>query len=118
MLFNLQKANNIMNFDILLDLKDSLFFNYIVSILHLLFWRKGNKSNFVSLLNPIKLDNVLFQLLVFCLSLGSQFLLSLYFRYDWYQTESQVIVTIMIKNAQKDDISVQFSEKEVIYIGY
>ncbi|KFP22479.1 Suppressor of G2 allele of SKP1, partial [Egretta garzetta] len=34
-------------------------------------------------------------------------------RYDWYQTESQVIVTIMIKNAQKDDVSVQFSEKEM-----
>ncbi|NWI59746.1 SGT1 protein, partial [Calyptomena viridis] len=35
-------------------------------------------------------------------------------KYDWYQTESQVIVTIMVKNAQKDDVSVQFSEKEVI----
>ncbi|NXF85495.1 SGT1 protein, partial [Eubucco bourcierii] len=35
------------------------------------------------------------------------------FRYDWYQTESQVIVTIMIKNAQKDDVSVQFSEREM-----
>ncbi|KAM6094220.1 protein SGT1 homolog isoform 2-T2 [Chlamydotis macqueenii] len=34
-------------------------------------------------------------------------------KYDWYQTESQVIVTIMIKNVQKDDVSVQFSEKEV-----
>ncbi|NXU88720.1 SGT1 protein, partial [Xiphorhynchus elegans] len=34
-------------------------------------------------------------------------------RYDWYQTESQVIVTIMVKNAQKDDVSVQFSEKEM-----
>ncbi|XP_037750814.1 protein SGT1 homolog isoform X2 [Chelonia mydas] len=34
-------------------------------------------------------------------------------KYDWYQTESQVIVTLMIKNAQKDDISVQFSEKEL-----
>ncbi|NXL92433.1 SGT1 protein, partial [Alectura lathami] len=33
--------------------------------------------------------------------------------YDWYQTESQVIVTIMIKNAQKDGVSVQFSEKEM-----
>ncbi|KFQ77185.1 Suppressor of G2 allele of SKP1, partial [Phoenicopterus ruber ruber] len=33
--------------------------------------------------------------------------------YDWYQTESQVIVTIMIKNVQKDDVSVQFSEKEM-----
>ncbi|KAJ7427279.1 Protein SGT1 like protein [Willisornis vidua] len=34
-------------------------------------------------------------------------------KYDWYQTESQVIVTIMVKNAQKDDVSVQFSGKEV-----
>ncbi|NWR73745.1 SGT1 protein, partial [Centropus unirufus] len=34
-------------------------------------------------------------------------------RYDWYQTESHVIVTIMIKNAQKDDVNVQFSEKEM-----
>nr|XP_009919618.1 PREDICTED: suppressor of G2 allele of SKP1 homolog isoform X3 [Haliaeetus albicilla] len=34
-------------------------------------------------------------------------------KYDWYQTESQVIVTIMIKNAQKDDVSVQFLEKEM-----
>ncbi|NWR90747.1 SGT1 protein, partial [Furnarius figulus] len=33
--------------------------------------------------------------------------------YDWYQTESQVIVTVMVKNAQKDDVSVQFSEKEM-----
>ncbi|KAF1477894.1 hypothetical protein FQV18_0000458, partial [Eudyptula minor novaehollandiae] len=40
-------------------------------------------------------------------------LLLFFFRYDWYQTESQVIVTIMIKNAQKDDVSVQFSEKEM-----
>ncbi|NXA54595.1 SGT1 protein, partial [Nothocercus julius] len=39
------------------------------------------------------------------------FFLSL--RYDWYQTESQVIVTIMIKNAQKDAVHVQFSEKEM-----
>uniref|UniRef100_A0A8C4XN31 SGT1 homolog, MIS12 kinetochore complex assembly cochaperone n=1 Tax=Falco tinnunculus TaxID=100819 RepID=A0A8C4XN31_FALTI len=34
-------------------------------------------------------------------------------KYDWYQTESQVIVTIMIKNAQKDNVSVQFLEKEM-----
>ncbi|NXE87815.1 SGT1 protein, partial [Menura novaehollandiae] len=33
--------------------------------------------------------------------------------YDWYQTESQVIVTIMIKNAQKDDVSVKFLEKKM-----
>lgn len=39
-------------------------------------------------------------------------------RYDWYQTESQVIVTIMIKNAQKDDVSVQFLERKVICVCY
>ncbi|RMC07084.1 hypothetical protein DUI87_16540 [Hirundo rustica rustica] len=33
--------------------------------------------------------------------------------YDWYQTESQVIVTIMIKNTQKDDVSVQFLERKM-----
>lgn len=42
----------------------------------------------------------------------------LFKRYDWYQTESQVIVTIMIKNAQKDDVSVQFLERKVISVGY
>ncbi|NWR15968.1 SGT1 protein, partial [Emberiza fucata] len=36
-----------------------------------------------------------------------------YALYDWYQTESQVIVTIMIKNAQKDDVSVQFLERKM-----
>ncbi|NXV63538.1 SGT1 protein, partial [Molothrus ater] len=42
-----------------------------------------------------------------CLMLGSCVM------YDWYQTESQVIVTIMIKNAQKDDVSVQFLERKM-----
>lgn len=34
-------------------------------------------------------------------------------KYDWYQTESQVIVTLMIKNVQKNDVNVEFSEKEL-----
>ncbi|XP_053253541.1 protein SGT1 homolog [Podarcis raffonei] len=34
-------------------------------------------------------------------------------KHDWYQTESHVIVTIMIKNAKKDDVNIQFSEKEL-----
>ncbi|XP_036312390.1 protein SGT1 homolog [Pipistrellus kuhlii] len=34
-------------------------------------------------------------------------------KYDWYQTESQVIITLMIKNVQKNDIKVEFSEKEL-----
>uniref|UniRef100_A0A452EVY8 SGT1 homolog, MIS12 kinetochore complex assembly cochaperone n=1 Tax=Capra hircus TaxID=9925 RepID=A0A452EVY8_CAPHI len=34
-------------------------------------------------------------------------------RYDWYQTESQVIITLMIKNVQKNDVKVEFSEKEL-----
>uniref|UniRef100_A0A8V0XC89 SGT1 homolog, MIS12 kinetochore complex assembly cochaperone n=1 Tax=Gallus gallus TaxID=9031 RepID=A0A8V0XC89_CHICK len=39
--------------------------------------------------------------------------LSAKIKYDWYQTESHVIVTVMIKNAQKDGVRVQFSEKEM-----
>lgn len=46
------------------------------------------------------------------------FFLLFFLRYDWYQTESHVIVTVMIKNAQKDGVRVQFSEKEVIYVDY
>uniref|UniRef100_A0A673SX27 Protein SGT1 homolog n=1 Tax=Suricata suricatta TaxID=37032 RepID=A0A673SX27_SURSU len=34
-------------------------------------------------------------------------------KYDWYQTESQVIITLMIKNVQKNNINVEFSEKEL-----
>ncbi|MBZ3884093.1 Protein SGT1-like protein, partial [Sciurus carolinensis] len=37
----------------------------------------------------------------------------LFNRYDWYQTESQVIITLMIKNVQKNDVNVEFSEKEI-----
>ncbi|KAG7261239.1 hypothetical protein CRUP_017244 [Coryphaenoides rupestris] len=32
--------------------------------------------------------------------------------YDWYQTESQVIVTIMAKNVPKDGVNVNFAESE------
>uniref|UniRef100_A0A8C4IGH7 SGT1 homolog, MIS12 kinetochore complex assembly cochaperone n=1 Tax=Dicentrarchus labrax TaxID=13489 RepID=A0A8C4IGH7_DICLA len=34
-------------------------------------------------------------------------------RYDWYQTESQVIVTVMAKNVPKDGVCVNFMEKEL-----
>lgn len=34
-------------------------------------------------------------------------------KHDWYQTESQVIVTIMVKNALKDGVFVSFAEKEL-----
>ncbi|XP_023603864.1 protein SGT1 homolog isoform X4 [Myotis lucifugus] len=34
-------------------------------------------------------------------------------KYDWYQTESQVIITLMIKNVQKNDVNVEFSEKKI-----
>ncbi|XP_076018404.1 protein SGT1 homolog isoform X2 [Genypterus blacodes] len=34
-------------------------------------------------------------------------------KHDWYQTESQVIITIMAKNVPKDSVCVNFSEKEL-----
>ncbi|XP_069746743.1 protein SGT1 homolog [Narcine bancroftii] len=34
-------------------------------------------------------------------------------KHDWYQTESHVTITIMIKNANKDDVKVEFAEKNV-----
>eukprot|EP01097_Dermamoeba_algensis_P010013 TRINITY_DN721_c0_g1_i2.p1 TRINITY_DN721_c0_g1~~TRINITY_DN721_c0_g1_i2.p1 ORF type:complete len:282 (-),score=65.97 TRINITY_DN721_c0_g1_i2:273-1118(-) len=34
-------------------------------------------------------------------------------RHEWYQTASDVIVTVFIKNAKKDDVKVRFAEKEL-----
>ncbi|XP_048453798.1 protein SGT1 homolog [Rhincodon typus] len=34
-------------------------------------------------------------------------------KHDWYQTDSHVIITIMIKNASKDAVNVEFSERSV-----
>ncbi|XP_032878192.1 protein SGT1 homolog isoform X1 [Amblyraja radiata] len=34
-------------------------------------------------------------------------------KHDWYQTDSHIIITIMIKNANKDDVKVEFAEKSV-----
>ncbi|XP_064413798.1 protein SGT1 homolog [Latimeria chalumnae] len=34
-------------------------------------------------------------------------------KHDWYQTESQVIVTLMIKNAEKNAVHIQFAEQEM-----
>ncbi|XP_041440283.1 protein SGT1 homolog [Xenopus laevis] len=38
---------------------------------------------------------------------------SLKYRHDWYQTESHIIITVMIKNVQKNNVHVQFSEREL-----
>ncbi|TRY95303.1 hypothetical protein DNTS_006750 [Danionella cerebrum] len=43
----------------------------------------------------------------------SQRAFELYHRHDWYQTESQISVTIMLKNAKKEDVKVSFEEKEL-----
>ncbi|XP_060625357.2 protein SGT1 homolog isoform X3 [Anolis sagrei] len=34
-------------------------------------------------------------------------------KYDWYQTESHVIVTVMIKNVKKDEVNIHFLEREL-----
>ncbi|XP_041698846.2 protein SGT1 homolog isoform X1 [Coregonus clupeaformis] len=34
-------------------------------------------------------------------------------KHDWYQTESQVIVTIMVKNAPKDGVNVNFNNRQL-----
>ncbi|GAA6090083.1 protein SGT1 homolog [Tachysurus ichikawai] len=34
-------------------------------------------------------------------------------KHDWYQTESQVTITLMVKNVKKEDVSVTFKEKEL-----
>ncbi|KAM6919078.1 protein SGT1 homolog [Xenentodon cancila] len=49
---------------------------------------------------------------VVALSINSA-LCKLYVRHDWYQTDSQVIVTVMAKNVPKDGVCVNFTEKEL-----
>lgn len=34
-------------------------------------------------------------------------------RYDWYQTETQVVITIMLKNVSEDDLDVNIQERNV-----
>jgi hypothetical protein len=71
----------------------------------------------------LKVELLLFIRLVFSLTQDLKKIKVLFFlffktRYDWYQTESQVIITLMIKNVQKNDINVEFSEKEVVFEPY
>ncbi|NXX46141.1 SGT1 protein, partial [Tricholaema leucomelas] len=112
--------------DAVADAKKSLELNPSNAVAHL---RKGlgeyHIKNYASALESFRagqrLDNVDDTFTIWIkrceetlINLSSFFFFSLFFfRYDWYQTESQVIVTIMIKNAQKDDVSVQFSEREM-----
>ncbi|KAG8452281.1 hypothetical protein GDO86_004186 [Hymenochirus boettgeri] len=35
------------------------------------------------------------------------------YRHDWYQTESHIIISVMIKNVQKNDVNIRFLEKEL-----
>ncbi|XP_022108076.1 protein SGT1 homolog [Acanthaster planci] len=34
-------------------------------------------------------------------------------KYDWYQTDSSVVITLMIKNAKKEDVQVDYTERAV-----
>ncbi|XP_028031689.1 protein SGT1 homolog isoform X2 [Bombyx mandarina] len=36
-------------------------------------------------------------------------------KHDWYQTESQVVVTILIKNALSDQVKVQYNERSLSF---
>ncbi|XP_051995340.1 protein SGT1 homolog [Xyrauchen texanus] len=38
---------------------------------------------------------------------------TMHVKHDWYQTESHVAVTIMVKNVKKEDLTVSFGEKEL-----
>jgi len=40
----------------------------------------------------------------------------LHFRHDWYQTESHVAVIIMVKDAKKEDVTVNFCDREVMFM--
>ena len=37
-------------------------------------------------------------------------------KHDWYQTESQIIITILAKNVKQDQLKVEFGEETVSII--
>lgn len=47
----------------------------------------------------------------------SKFIISsneqVFFRYDWYQTDSEVVLTILLKDTKQEDIKVNFCEDSV-----
>ena len=47
------------------------------------------------------------------LKLSIDTFLTCFTRYDWYQTETHVIITIMIKNTKQENVKVEFGEKTV-----
>ena len=36
-----------------------------------------------------------------------------FYRFDWYQTETHVVVTLMIKKSKKENVNVDYGEKTV-----
>lgn len=34
-------------------------------------------------------------------------------RHDWYQTNTHVVLSVLMKNANKDDVTVEFQEAEM-----
>ena len=43
------------------------------------------------------------------------FLLSNYFRYEWYQTETHVVVSVLVKNVKKEDLKCDIQESNVSF---
>ena len=39
------------------------------------------------------------------------------FRYDWYQTQTHVIVTILLKNVKQEDMTIDIQERSVSIFG-
>lgn len=39
-------------------------------------------------------------------------------KHDWYQTEAQVVVTILLKNATKDQVKVQYGPRSVSILTF
>jgi len=42
-------------------------------------------------------------------------MLSNYCRYEWYQTETHVVVSVLVKNVKKEDLKCDIQESSVSY---
>ena len=70
------------------------------------------KARYVFVQNPMnyqmKFGNLLYNFI--CLLAA--------FRYDWYQTDSFVVINMMVKNTKKEDVHVDITEDTVRIIVY
>ena len=72
-------------------------------------------SSFVLLYSDKEVCHLIIYL-VFCIRIKSVIVLLWDFcRYEWYQTETHVVVSVLVKNVKKEDLKCDIQQSSVIF---